>query len=65
MSRPGGPALVQAVIEHEIGHVLGLGHVKDPSQLMYDRARPGVTTYAAGDLTGLARLGQGKCFPNH
>jgi hypothetical protein len=23
-----------------------------------------VTSFAAGDLTGLARLGQGRCFPD-
>ena len=23
-----------------------------------------VTTYADGDLTGLARLGKGECFPD-
>ena len=49
-----------AVIMHELGHVLGLDHVDDPRQLMYDQAS-WVRQYAAGDLTGLAKLGQGPC----
>lgn len=65
MTRLNGPALVTAVVKHELGHVLGLGHVGDPTQLMYETAQPGVASYAAGDLAGLATLGQGKCFPNH
>lgn len=65
MTRPNGRALVQAVVEHEIGHVLGLGHVQDPTQLMYENTQSGITTYQPGDLAGLAKLGQGKCFPNH
>ncbi|ALE07894.1 hypothetical protein AL755_15885 [Arthrobacter sp. ERGS1:01] len=65
LAGPKGAALAGAVIEHELGHVLGLGHVQDPTQLMYEQSRDNVTGYAAGDLTGLARLGEGKCFPNH
>lgn len=59
---PEGAAGVRSVIEHELGHLVGLDHVDDPSQLM--NATGGtVTAYADGDLTGLARLGQGACFP--
>lgn len=65
LAEPEGQALVGGVIQHELGHVLGLGHVQDPTQLMYDHGQRDVTTYAAGDLAGLAKLGQGKCFPNH
>lgn len=53
------------IIQHEIGHVLGLGHVQDPTQLMYEYGQNEVTTYADGDLTGLAKLGQGQCYANH
>ena len=34
-TRPDGAAEVRAIIKHELGHVLGLDHVNDPSQLMY------------------------------
>jgi predicted Zn-dependent protease len=45
---------------HELGHVLGLGHVQDPSQLMYP-AHHGQATYGPGDLAGLAAEGDGAC----
>ncbi|MDN4646201.1 matrixin family metalloprotease [Arthrobacter sp. PsM3] len=56
-----GPAQAQGVIEHELGHVVGLDHVQDPTQLMNPSNTAGVTTYQAGDLNGLAILGQGAC----
>ena len=54
---------VRAVITHELGHLVGLDHVDDPNQLMYPSNGTG-TSLADGDLTGLSRLGQGRCFPN-
>jgi hypothetical protein len=59
----GQHATAEAVILHELGHLAGLGHVTDQSQLMYARETPGITHYGAGDLTGLARLGTGICEP--
>ncbi|HEY6533771.1 MAG TPA: hypothetical protein VIY72_15800 [Acidimicrobiales bacterium] len=59
-----GPAGVQAVIEHELAHVMGLDHVEDPAQLMNPVGTLGVTTFAAGDRTGLDALGRGRCFPD-
>lgn len=50
----------ESVVMHELGHVLGLGHVQDTHEVMYpitDRQ----TEYGAGDLTGLAILGGGHC----
>lgn len=62
MGWPNGAAAVRGIIIHELGHVVGLDHVNDPSQLMY--VGPGGTsTLAEGDLAGLALLGTGECVP--
>ena len=52
---------LSAIIEHELGHVVGLAHVGDMTQLMYPSAWYGVTSYGSGYLTGLARLCTGRC----
>lgn len=49
-----------STMQHEIAHVVGLAHVSDPDQLMFESARA-QTTYAAGDLRGLSALGRGPC----
>ncbi|HET6953742.1 MAG TPA: hypothetical protein VFI47_25430 [Acidimicrobiales bacterium] len=54
---------VTAVIRHELAHVVGLDHVDDDEELMHPVARPDVVTFGPGDLTGLAELGRGQCFP--
>ena len=41
---------------HELGHVMGLGHVGDRSQLMAS-VLPAVTDLQAGDRAGLSRVG--------
>lgn len=58
-----GTAAARGVIEHELGHVVGLDHVNDATQLMNPSETPTVTGYAAGDLSGLAILGEGQCTP--
>lgn len=58
----GNRAVALAVVTHELGHLVGLGHVNDERQLMYPSARPLVTAFGPGDLTGLAALGSGTCF---
>lgn len=63
LSLASGPELVRAVVLHELGHVVGLGHIDDPTQLMAPDLTPKVTDYADGDLTGLAALGRGPCAP--
>lgn len=60
---PDGINRARGVIEHELAHVVGLGHVEDEAELMNPSATQGVSGYQSGDLTGLAALGQGKCQP--
>jgi hypothetical protein len=55
-----GRALAGAVIIHEIGHVVGLAHVADPTELM-NASNTSLTTWGPGDLEGLAILGAGPC----
>ncbi|MFL4473006.1 peptidase [Paeniglutamicibacter sp. MACA_103] len=57
-----GPALLRAVIIHELAHVVGMGHTEDRNQLMHDD-NVGVTSLADGDRAGLALLGTGACVP--
>ena len=38
---PGGPVDVQAIVTHEIGHLVGLDHVTSPTATMYVSAYPG------------------------
>jgi hypothetical protein len=61
LEQPNGKQVVQAVVMHELGHIMGLAHVNSRSQLMYPRNQSGVTDFGAGDLTGLAALGKGTC----
>jgi hypothetical protein len=61
LTRPNGRAHVRAVILHELAHAVGLGHVDDPRELMYED-NVGLTSFGPGDLQGLALLGQGPCW---
>jgi hypothetical protein len=54
------------VLMHEVGHVLGLAHVKDPTEIMYSGHALDlrVTDWGEGDLEGLRRLGrEAGCDP--
>jgi hypothetical protein len=62
-SIPGGTDAARAVVMHELGHVVGLDHVEDRSQLMHPETSLAVTEFGPGDLAGLAKLGQGPCVP--
>ncbi|WP_200846808.1 matrixin family metalloprotease [Arthrobacter sp. 18067] len=60
LADPEGADYVLAVMQHELGHVMGLDHVDDPVQLMYPEigAPDGL---AAGDLNGLRLLASAPC----
>jgi len=61
LATPNGTDVATGVITHELGHLVGLAHVEDPTQLMYPQTNLAVTSFAAGDRAGLALLGQGAC----
>jgi hypothetical protein len=50
---------------HEIGHLLGLAHVSDPTEVMFGAAVvPYFQDYQAGDLEGMRLVGASMpCFP--
>jgi predicted Zn-dependent protease len=46
------------VLMHELGHVIGLDHVSDQSQIMYQTVTTKQSVFGAGDLAGLQLLGR-------
>jgi len=60
---PGAPALARAVVQHELGHLVGLDHVDDTAELM-NPSTSELTDWGPGDREGLAALGRGRCFPD-
>jgi predicted Zn-dependent protease len=62
LERPEGADLVRGTILHELGHLVGLGHVDDPAQLMFREGGPERLGLAEGDLRGLRLLGDGACY---
>ncbi len=51
---------MQAVMDHEFAHVLGLNHIDDPSQLMHAE-NYGRNEFGEGDLAGLEAVGEAPC----
>lgn len=63
LNRTGDPLAwerARAIVMHELAHVVGLGHVESPTELMA-RENSGLTSFGPGDLAGLRELGQGEC----
>jgi hypothetical protein len=61
VARPNGDAYPRAVVMHELGHIVGLGHVSDPGELMAESTLA-VTELGPGDRQGLAAVGAGRCW---
>ena len=49
---------VGALLMHELGHVVGLDHVADPTQIMYATVTGKPAAWGDGDLAGLHQLGK-------
>ena len=60
--RTGDESKARAVLLHELGHLVGLAHVTDPYQVMFDTNAYPLASYRAGDLRGLEQLGRGPCY---
>ncbi|MGH3670590.1 MAG: hypothetical protein ACRDSH_08125 [Pseudonocardiaceae bacterium] len=60
--RLGGHDEAQAIVMHELGHLVGLAHVADPAELMAQE-NSGQTELGPGDRQGLAVAGAGRCWP--
>lgn len=60
-----GPGATEGeVLLHELAHAVGLGHVLDPTQVMYPQTTNSESEYGAGDRAGLAALGRAAgCLP--
>ena len=54
------PRTMEAIVLHEVGHVVGLDHVSEPTELMAERNN-GQVELGPGDREGLARLGSLPC----
>lgn len=54
------PRVMEAIVLHEVAHVIGLGHVSEPMELMF-ADNTGQVELGPGDREGLARLGSLPC----
>lgn len=60
-----GPGATEGeVLLHELAHAVGLGHVDDPTQVMYAATTSSDSEFGAGDRAGLAAVGAAAgCLP--
>jgi hypothetical protein len=59
----GEQGTVGELLLHELGHAVGLAHVKSKSQIMFPELTRKSARYGAGDLNGLAKVGKDRhCF---
>lgn len=63
-TNPALAAQLRTTLIHELGHMLGLGHVQDNTQVMFGTLRsPPLQEYQSGDLAGLYWVGaQQPCY---
>lgn len=54
------PRVMEAIVVHELAHVVGLAHVTEPMELMFSD-NTGQVELGPGDREGLARLGSVPC----
>ena len=54
------PRVLEAIVLHELAHVVGLAHVSEPMELMF-ADNTGQVELGPGDREGLARLGSVPC----
>lgn len=64
MLTAGWRSKLPALYLHELGHVMGLGHVPSAAEMMYQGGPPRDRRYGAGDRAGLAAVHAGlDCAP--
>jgi len=60
LTDPGRAGIARGIMLHELAHLVGLDHVKDPTQVMH--ATSETSGLGDGDREGLAIAGAGSCY---